>query len=254
MSREFKPGDRVRVKAAGGATGTVMSAYDDIVGVRWDLPFWAVDPYIRRIHLEPAPDAAGGEDLTLREQIARELAKQDGWEDPGVLWTENLREIEAGFPGRPVYMDYLEDADAILPLFASLQERVSQAEGSEFQANPQIDGGLSLLAAAIEAGDPKSELLFRIKDLRTDYAAWERRIRAAAEARTLAAEQALEPLIEAADQVRSYLSCGNVDGMPRLRDDLLPKLRREIASAALKAIAHQIRTRGAGRGEEAGDA
>jgi hypothetical protein len=69
----------------------------------------------------------------LVDGLARELARLDGWQDPDALWTDNLGVIARGGAGSPVYLDYVEDARALVagplaPLLAAHQQVTAERD------------------------------------------------------------------------------------------------------------------------------
>lgn len=61
----------------------------------------------------------------LREALARTLARVSGWENPDALWTDNMGMIARGHEGPPIWMEYTEEADALIagPLADLLAQR-----------------------------------------------------------------------------------------------------------------------------------
>jgi hypothetical protein len=170
MTGQFKPGDRVR----DSAVGMVLHWSDD--GKWVAISFGGIPVWRSPSKIEPAPDAAGGEDL--RDQIARII-------DPKPFEVfdaeyERMRKWPADKRGPTHAMMFSHHdrerarklADAILPLFASLQERVSHAVQSEREAQRDHTDMMWQRRRAEERAD-------------------------AAEARAIAAEQALEAEREA---------------------------------------------------------
>lgn len=81
-------------------------------------------------------------DDALRQEMAETLAILDGWENPNALWTDNIGLARSG-KGQPVYMDYLEEADALLagPVgkhIAALKARIATLESDLSQARDML--------------------------------------------------------------------------------------------------------------------
>jgi len=77
----------------------------------------------------------------LVEKLARDLAREGGWNDPDAPWTENQVIIARGGAGEPVWRDFVDNARSLLgrETFTTLLAALQQVTAERDEARAKID-------------------------------------------------------------------------------------------------------------------